>query len=304
MRNLRIVALIALVSLVVCIMMACIGMYLAFGSDLVQWPLTGSPEIPPTPTPNPTNTPVAVPSTASAGDTWIRPADSAVMVYVPAGEFLMGSSNDDPDAADDEKPQHAVYLDAFWIDRTEVSNAQYGQCVELGPCQPPRYWDDDNLTVPDQPVMEESWHDAQAYAEWVGGRLPTEAEWEKAARGTDGRIYPWGNSAPDCSKANYYGCAGGPLPVGSHPEGASPYGVLEMAGNAQEWLADWHDEEYHDHSVFSNPKGPDDGSFRVMRGGTFLDDPSVGRCAHRDGGYPISRKWIVGLRVVVTPGNH
>jgi formylglycine-generating enzyme required for sulfatase activity len=303
MRTLKTAALIALAGLVVCIL-ACGCMYLAFGRDLVEWPVTGSLDVTVTPTPHPTSTPVPAPATAGAGDSWIRPADGAVMVYVPAGEFPMGSSEADPDAAADEKPQHAVYLDAFWIDRTEVTNAQYGLCVEQGACPEPRYWDDDDLNVPDQPVMEVSWHDAQAYAEWAGGRLPTEAEWEKAARGTDGRIYPWGNSAPDCSKANYAGCSGGPLPAGSHPAGASPYGALEMAGNVHEWVADWYDNAYYSRSASSNPTGPDDGSFRVRRGGTFLHDPSVSRCAHRDGGYPIGRKWIVGLRLVATPGGH
>ena len=137
--------------------------------------LRNQPGVPTAPTPNPANAPVVEPSTASAGDTWIRPAYATVMVYVPAGEFLMGSSDDDPDAYD-EKPRHSVYLDAFWIDRAEVSNARYRQCVELGPCQAPRYWEEGNLKPPHQPVMEGSWHDAQAYTEWVGGRLPTEAE--------------------------------------------------------------------------------------------------------------------------------
>ena len=303
MKNLPTVTMIGLASLLIWIVV-CVGFCLAFARDLVEWPGTRSSNVPITSTPNPTNTPVPIPSTPSAGDTWTRPADGAVMVYVPAGEFLMGSLDDDPDADDDERPQHTVYLDAFWIDRTEVTNAQYRHCVESGTCQAPRYWEDDDLNVPDQPVMEVSWHDAQAYAAWVGGRLPTEAEWEKAARGTDGRIYPWGNSAPDCSKANYAGCTGNPLPVGSHPEGASPYGALEMAGNVQEWVADRYDEEYYSRSVFRNPNGPEVGSFRVMRGGAFLHTQQVSRCAHRDGGYPINRKWIVGLRVIVVPGEH
>ena len=303
MRKLLFVAVIALAGLVLCLM-ACAGMYLAFGRDLVQWPSSPSAGITRTPTPSPTGTPAPAPSTASAGETWIRPADGAVMAYVPAGEFLMGSPEDDPDAGDDEKPQRTVYLDAFWIDRTEVTNAQYGQCVESGACWEPRYWDDDSLHAPDEPVLWVSWHDAQSYAEWVGGRLPTEAEWEKAARGTDGRLYPWGDSPPACSQANFAGCAGSSLPVGSHPAGASPYGALEMAGNAQEWVADWYDADYDSPPVVRNPQGPESGTFRVLRGGSFLHDQSVSRCAHRVGGYPISRNGMAGFRVVVAPGEH
>jgi formylglycine-generating enzyme required for sulfatase activity len=307
MKNLETGAKIALASLLVSIMacMACsIWAYLSFGRDLVEWPSSRSTDIPmpPTPTLRATFTFVPPMSTASAGDTWTRPADGAVMVYVPAGEFLMGSADDDPDAADDEKPQHTVYLDAFWIDRTEVTNAQYRQCVEAGGCYEPECWDDDDYNAPDQPVVCVKWHDAQAYAEWVGGRLPTEAEWEKAARGTDGRIYPWGNSAPDCYKANYAGCAAHPLSVGSHPDGASPYGALDMAGNVREWVADWYDKDYYSRSVFSNPNGPDFGSFRVRRGGSFLDYQRNVRCAFREGGYPINWHWIFGFRVVVAPG--
>jgi formylglycine-generating enzyme required for sulfatase activity len=225
------------------------------------------------------------------------------MVYVPAGEFLMGSTDDDPYAVDDdEKPQHAVYLDAFWIDRTEVTNAQYRQCVEWGACQAPRYWDDDSSNAPDQPVQWVSWHDAQAYAQWVGGRLPTEAEWEKAARGTDGRIYPWGNSVPDCSKANYHGCADSALSVGSHPEGASPYGALDMAGNVYEWVADWYGEDYYQRSPLRNPVGPDSGTARVLRGGAWFFGRDFARCAARVFYSPDSRNSGFGFRVLVAVG--
>jgi formylglycine-generating enzyme required for sulfatase activity len=290
---------------------ACLWSYFTFGRDILGLGLeTATPNA----TPMPPTPPPAAP-TPDASGTWTRPVDGAVMVYVPAGEFLMGSSASDIDALlarcsdctreefAKEQPQHTVFLDGFWIDRTEVTNAQYSACMEAGACREPECWDDEDVNAPEQPVACVSWFDAQDYAAWVGGRLPTEAEWEKAARGTDGRIYPWGNSPPDCTKANFVGCAGKPLPVGSHPGGASPYGALEMAGNVPEWVADWYDKDYYSRSVFSNPTGPDSGSFRGVRGGSFLHHEWVGHCAHREGGYPISRHWIHGFRLVVTPGD-
>jgi formylglycine-generating enzyme required for sulfatase activity len=245
-------------------------------------------------------TPVGPPAEANIGDTWTRPADGMVMVYVPAGEFLMGSSEADALAEDDEKPQHTVYLDAFWIDRTEVTNAQYRKCVEAGACLQPGCWDNENYNAPDQPVVCVTWDDARAYAAWAGGRLPTEAEWEKAARGTDGRIYPWGNSAPGCDKANYEGCVGRSATVGSYLTGASPYGVLDMAGNVQEWVADWYDGRYYGRSAARNPEGPDSGEYRVLRGGSWYRDPGLARCASRSGYIPDNFYSRVGLRVVVS----
>ena len=237
----------------------------------------------------------------SAGDTWTRPADGAVMVYVPAGEFLMGSNDDYPYAGPDEKPQRTVHLDAFWIDRTEVTNAQYRKCVEAGACEEPRYWDDDRYNAPDQPVVGVSWDDAQVYTAWAGGRLPTEAEWEKAARGTDGRLYPWGDSAPDCRKANCGRCADRPFVVGSHPDGASPYGVLDMAGNVEEWVADWYDDDYYSRSPDRNPQGPDTGESLVLRGGTFDSHQPTVRCAHRFWDPPDYAHNTFGFRVAVDP---
>ncbi|MCK4473565.1 MAG: SUMF1/EgtB/PvdO family nonheme iron enzyme [Anaerolineae bacterium] len=246
-----------------------------------------------------------MPSAPSAGETWTRPADGMVMVYVPAGEFLMGATDADSEAGEDEKPPHRVYLDGFWIDRTEVTNAQYRKCVEARACREPWCWDESNFgyhdrfNALDQPVVCVLWNNAHDYAAWVGGRLPTEAEWEKAARGTDGRKYPWGNEAPDCSKANYKDCVGGTTAVGSCPEGASPYGALDMAGNAWEWTTDKYGEDYYTHSPSHNPQGPDSGGFRVMRGGAFLGDPRNIRCTARYRGSPKYRPWWYGFRVVV-----
>jgi formylglycine-generating enzyme required for sulfatase activity len=254
----------------------------------------------------PTDTAVLPTPTPSVVDTRVREIDGMVMVYVPAGEFLMGSAGDDPDAKGDEKPQHTVYLDAFWIDKYEVTNAQYLKCVEAAACAEPgsHDWSHDQLNAPEQPVVCVSWDDAQDYAAWVGGRLPTEAEWEKAARGTDGRIYPWGNSPADCDKANYRGCAGNPLPVGSHPDGASPYGALDMMGNITEWVADWYDEDYYSQSPFRNPQGPESGYYHVLRGGDFNLMGLVRnvRCAARGGLQSFEWGDTVGFRVVVDAG--
>jgi formylglycine-generating enzyme required for sulfatase activity len=223
------------------------------------------------------------------------------MVFVPAGDFLMGSTEADRDAEGDEVPHHSVYLDAFWIDKTEVTNAQYAKCVEAGTCTRTWCWDHSNFNAPDQPVVCALWNNAHDYATWVGGRLPTEAEWEKAARGTDKRKYPWGDSAPDCGKANFRGCFGVTTAVGSHPAGASPYGALDMAGNVFEWVSDRYDEGYYARSPARNPRGPDAGAFRVMRGGSYIGDEQSLRCANRYRGSPKHRPWWYGFRVVVDP---
>jgi iron(II)-dependent oxidoreductase len=176
-------------------------------------------------------------------------------------------------------------------------------CVEDGACEQSGCWDYGRLNAPDQPVVCVSWSDAQDYAAWAGGRLPTEAEWEKAARGTDGRRYPWGNSEPDCSKANYRECrATRPSTVGSYPDGASPYGVLDMAGNVWEWVADRYDGEYYTYSEANNPQGPDSGDWRVQRGGQFESGELSVRCASRSSGVPYLWSKVTGFRVVVAPG--
>jgi formylglycine-generating enzyme required for sulfatase activity/serine/threonine protein kinase len=240
-------------------------------------------------------------------DTRMRSTDGMTMVYVPAGEFSMGSTNADSDAYDDEKPQHTVTLDAFWIDKTEVTNAQYGECVEAGACPAPSqsssytrssYYG--NSSFDDYPVLFVGWNQASDYCRWVGARLPTEAEWEKAARGTDGRKYPWGNGVPDCNEANYWGkedgCVGDTSQVGSYPAGASPYGALDMAGNVWEWVADWYDSDYYAISPGRNPRGPDSGSTRVLRGGSWFSIQRHVRAAYRRSYVPSYAYHHVGIR--------
>jgi formylglycine-generating enzyme required for sulfatase activity len=181
------------------------------------------------------------------------------MVRVPAGEFTMGSDS----GRAVEKSVHRVYLDEFYIDKYEVTNEQYGQCVSAGPCSPNSKYD--GFTDPRQPVVGVDWNQATTYCSWAGKRLPTEAEWEKAARGTDGRTYPWGEGI-DCSRANYGDCKHGKTkPVGSYPSGASPYGAMDMAGNVWEWVADWYDANYYQSSPNRNPTG----QYRVLRGGSW-----------------------------------
>jgi formylglycine-generating enzyme required for sulfatase activity len=243
-----------------------------------------------------------MPTFPDVGDTWTRPADGAVMVYVPAGDFVMGSNGDDlyqflPEPTvnylcwqcryQSETPQRIVPLDAYWIDKTEVTNAQYRKCVKAGACERPECWGKGDFNDPDQPVVCVSWYDAQDYATWVGGRLPTEAEWEKAARGDDGRFFPWGNGPADCSKANIKGCVGKPLPVGSLPDGASPYGALDMAGNVWEWVDAWYSRESD--------------SDRVVRGGSYDDLQWFARCAARGDFSPDEWFHIFGFRVLVSP---
>ncbi len=258
-----------------------------------------STALPVTKTPRPDQPPI----NAILGYTWTRPADTMRMVFIPTGEFLMGSKQGESGAYDDEYPQHMVYLDAYWIDQIEVTNAQYSLCVMAGDCQRPSstksatrnsYYG--NAKFANYPVIYVSWDDAQAYCAWAGGRLPSEAEWEKAARGTEGRIYPWGNQTPNCNLANYIRCASDISPAGSLPGGASPYGLFDMAGNVYEWVADWYSETYYASSPASNPIGPPSGQTRVMRGGAWNYASRVVRVANRGGGVPVNRLSGVGFR--------
>ena len=218
------------------------------------------------------------------------------LLYVSAGEFPMGSTDSDIQALPNEKPQHTVYLDAFWIDQTEVTNTMYKLCVQAGLCQAPSdttYYAD--AQTGNYPVVYVSWNDAQAYCRWAGRHLPTEAQWEKAARGTDGRTYPWGEGI-GCDKANYSGCTYKVIAVGSYPAGASPYGALDMAGNVWEWVADWYGENYYASSPSNNPIGPDSGQYRIVRGGSWLDEARLVRAALRDRYNPDVLSGSLGFR--------
>ena len=223
--------------------------------------------------------------------------DGAEMILIPAGEFIMGSP--EGEGLDSEHPQHTVFLDAFHIDKHEVTNAQYKQFMDATRHKAPEYWDNEKYNQPEQPVVDVDWHDAVAYCKWAGKRLPTEAEWEKAARGTDGRKYPWGNEWDSSKCTSGMGGDGYDYtaPVGSFPAGASPYGVMDMAGNVWEWCADWYNKNYYSQSPQQNPKVPDSGSRRVLRGGGWPDGfASILRCALRYFYVPSRARSPIGFR--------
>jgi len=245
-----------------------------------------------------------------------------VMVYVPGGTFQMGSSKAEIDTAfeqceqdlgsgecsrsmfENESPPHAVTLDSYWIDQTEVTNTQYRKCVEAGACDAPKFciegeptYDDESKA--DHPVVRVDWDGANAYCEWAGARLPTEAEWEYAARGEQGNTYPWGNTF-DGERLNFCDASckydwkntdwdnGYEMtaPVKSFEEGASWCKALNLAGNVSEWVNDWYQEEYYAVSPESNPPGPETGDFKVLRGGSKYNRASSMRSANRHRNIP------------------
>jgi formylglycine-generating enzyme required for sulfatase activity len=247
---------------------------------------------------------VALPGFATDAETVVVKLDHqlasnemASMVLIPAGQFTMGRD----DAVPDEQPTHRVSLDAFYIDRYEVTVAQYAKFVESEDSEPPFLWQEARRGPNDEnPVLGVDWHDAAAYCRWAGKRLPAEAEWEKAARGTDGRIYPWGNDPPTPAHANFghettkgYAAL---AKVGSFEKGKSPYGVYDLAGNVWEWVADRYDEHYYQHSPEQNPRGPTTGPLRALRGGAWNSAPTVLASTNRNANVPSARRSDVGFR--------
>jgi len=249
--------------------------------------LTNTPTTAPTEEPTPTIEPALAP-----GDAKTRPTDEMGMVYVPAGEFEMGSTEGDSD----EQPVHTVALDGFWIDQTEVTNAQYVLCVADGGCDESAYADVDAYNGDDHPVVGVSWYDADSYCEWAGARLATEAEWEYAARGPERYTYPWGNDPPTCGLAQFRECSGRTVPAGSLLDGASWCDALDMAGNVWEWVANWYGE--YSSTEQTNPTGPETGEIKVLRGGSFVNYESNVRAANRYNYYLGTRIDNLGFRCV------
>lgn len=233
--------------------------------------------------------------------------DGAPMVLVPAGEFTMGAPDNDKDGFPDERPAHPVYLDAFYIDQFEVTTARYATFFKETKRNPPQLWSEAVLKQHgNKPVVGVTWDDAQAYCQWAGKRLPTEAEWEKAARGTDQRWYPWGNDPPNKRLANFDNCCDFQdyavlSDVGSFEGGQSPYGAYDMAGNVWEWMGDWYDRTLYPQRAkgktpVRNPRGPEKGEIRVLRGGSWDYEAGSMRTSYRNGVNPTFRVNYIGFR--------
>jgi serine/threonine-protein kinase len=240
----------------------------------------------------------SAPSIPAVGDVMVSPKDDMRLHLVPAGPFHMGNA----DGWAGQQPVHEVSLDSYWVDETEITNRMYGRCVMAGACSPPetvssytrdRYYLDQ--AYDEYPVVNVSWQDAITYCTWAGRELPSEAQWEKAARGTDGRIYPWGDSPPSESLLNTFEVSHleDTVHVGSYPQGASPFGALDMAGNVWEWTADWFEVYPGGDPLASANFGQ---RYRVLRGGSFVDAADATARYHND---PELRSYDIGFRCVL-----
>jgi formylglycine-generating enzyme len=238
-----------------------------------------------------------------------RGLDGAPMVLIPAGPFTMGSNDGFPN----ERPEHTVTLDAYYIDQYEITLTLYRKFLEAVNHESPPTWDDEaSTTVGDRPAIGVKWESAAAYCKWAGKRLPTEAEWEKSARGTDGRRFPWGDMQPFIDIANYNrgmwvseaitlvavtsGLEGMSVRHGLKDGGKSPFNIFHMAGNAAEWVADWYERDYYQRSPGRNPPGPSAGEKRVLRGGSWADVPSALRVTARFSAEPDFEDRTIGFR--------
>lgn len=300
---------ISLVILLSVLLSACNLPFSSAAAPATQVPLT-TLELPPPPTIQP-----LVPDVPTIGST-ISWFDTSTLVYVPGGEFVMGA--DEP-KKQDFNPSHTVSLNGFWIYSTKVTNEMYNLCVSLGQCTPAVSMskepgktlsgtslvsyvsvpDDNGYAMKDLPATDVTWDQANTYCKWVGGRLPTEAEWEKTARGTKVQAYPWGDEPAACNFLNFKDCAGLLSSVLDHPDGISDYKVLDMAGNAYEWVNDWYQKDYYAQSPVSNPTGPADGKKRSVRGSSFDTKSDLVFSAKRSSLDPDQYKMDVGFRCVV-----
>ena len=271
-----------------------------------------------TPTPTPTSAPTALPPTSEPTATSVLPTsvptlapaslagpsagttmtwlDDSMLVYIPSGEFIMGLGYGDA-------PTKTFTLDSYWIQQTEVTDKMYTQCVTSGNCSAPVQ----EVGAPpysaaqfgDYPIVGVTWDAANTYCQWIGGQLPSEAQWEKAARGTNGNKYPWGNNSPNCDLANLKTCGGHTDPVNAHLDGKSALGLLDMAGNVYEWVNDYYDPNYYASAPSSNPTGPATGSRRMTRGSSFETDLTLILSAVRHQSPQDYHNYDLGFRCVV-----
>jgi len=248
----------------------------------------------PTALPTPTIIPIALAGPQSGEKmSWV---DGSTLIYIPPSEFLMGNGGFDA-------PEHSVTLAGYWMYQTKVTNRMFAQCVAVGACTPPAqelggpvY---SNPEYANHPVVGVTWDQSQAYCSWAQGRLPTEAEWEKSARGVDGSPYPWGMDEPACDLLNFAYCVGHTTEVNAFTDGASPFGVLDMAGNIYEWVGDWYSETYYNESPLANPTGPESAQYRALRGSSFESDPDQVEAAVRHYGAAVYHSRDLGFRCVV-----
>jgi len=254
-------------------------------------------------------------SLALTSGAWGTPQNKTIshagMALIPQGAFEMGSRKSlrelnpvaifqaDRHMLGPEDPAHELILDAYYIDLHEVTNADYKEYIEAtGPKTKPRYWDDSNFNQSNQPVVGVTWKEAQAFCQWKGKRLPTEAQWEKAARGKRPVKYPWGNEEPDKNRLNFNSYVGKTTPVGSYPTGKSDYGVFDLSGNVAEWVQDWHFPEYYLFSPKENPPGPEKGHYKIIRGGNWQNNAEDVRLTYRNATVPKARSKTIGFRCV------